>query len=499
MTILIPSNSAADAAPTQTTPGGDQLRTRPPRPVRPRMPTLTTPARIKLRVCLILLTTVALVATLVISLTGLRGGLRAISQRNAPAVTAATDLYFVLNDMDAQVANVLLVGQDQNLGFTRQQALDIYDQRRRQAATDSQLAATAVGADAAGQQAVRAILDHLGRYQALAAETILLDGQSPHPAGRPPAAALQRYRQATDLLKSDLLPAARVLIDRNAHALQVSYNHQRATAVTLRGWLIVVGVLLLLELAALQLYLARRFRRQINPILAAATLAAVVLTLFAGVILSDTVEHLRVAKKDAYDSVFALTQARAVSYDANAYESRYLVDPARAGQYESAFLAESQQLARLGGADIAGYDTALQAALQAYHARNTDVRIDGYFGTELRNITFSGERAAADRTLDRYQVYQRDDRRIRALAAGGDLRGAIAFCTSFHPGDSNYAFDQYDSSLTALITINQNAFDRAVSDGIRELDGWTLEWAAAAAAVVLLTLLGVRSRLAEYR
>jgi hypothetical protein len=40
-----------------------------------------------------------------------------------------------------------------------------------------------------------------------------------------------------------------------------------------------------------------------------------------------------VAENDAFDSVLALSQMRAVSYDANADESRYLVDPARAGQY----------------------------------------------------------------------------------------------------------------------------------------------------------------------
>ena len=47
---------------------------------------------------------------------------------------------------------------------------------------------------------------------------------------------------------------------------------------------------------------------------------------------STEAEHLRVAKKDAFDSVLALTQARAVSYDANADESRYLIDPDRAAK-----------------------------------------------------------------------------------------------------------------------------------------------------------------------
>ena len=468
-------------------------------PLRRRRSPLSTPAGIRLRVAVIGLVVVALGAILVTGIAGLRGGLRVIGQQNAPAVAAASDLYFVLNDMDAQVANVLLVGDDRNLGFTRQQALDIYETRRRQAAADTQLAVTAVGGDPTGQQAVRSIVDYLGRYQALAAETILLDGQTPHPAGHPSAAALERYRQATDLLKTDLLPAASTLTDRNAQTLQASYTSQRSTAVILRVLLVAFGMALLAALIALQIYLTRKFQRSINPALVAATLVATVVAASSVLLFTNEIENLRTAKKDAFDSILALARARAVSYDANADESRYLVDPARAEQYQADFLTKSQQLAQLDGAGITSYDAALDAALQAYQERHTDVRLGGYFGTEVRNITFAGERAAAEETLTRYQSYQRDDRRIRALATGGDLRAAIAFCTSYQPGDSNYAFGQYDAALTAVTAINQKAFDEAIAAGEHELDGWYLKLTLAAAAIALLAFLGVRRRLAEYR
>jgi hypothetical protein len=462
-------------------------------------PMWTTPVALRLQAAMVLLGVVVLGAILAVTLVGLRAGLRVIGHQSAPAVAAASDLYFVLNDMDAQVANVLLVGDAQDLGFTRQQALDTYETRRRQAAADTQRAVEAVGSDAAGQQSVRDILDDLGRYQALAAETILLDGQTPHPAGHAPAAALDRYRQATDLLKADLLPAARALTDNNARTLQDDYSGERGTLTAARFWLAFIGLALLAALLALQIYLARRFRRLVNYALVAATVAAAVLVVSSVLLLSVEREHLRTAKKDAFDSILALTQARAVSYDANAAESRYLVDPARAARYQADFLADSQQLAQLPGATVAGYDGALDAALQAYRNRQTDVRLGGYFGTELRNITFPGERAAAGETLARYQVYQRDDRQIRSLATGGDLRAAIAFCTSYQPGASNYAFGQYDKALTALTAINQTAFDQAVSDGERDLDGWAVKLAIAAAAIAGLTLLGIRRRLAEYR
>jgi hypothetical protein len=109
--------------------------------------------------------------------------------------------------MDAQVANVLLVGDDQTLGITRAQALAIYEQRRRQADADLQTVAGAGGDTAIGEQ-IRGVLDLPVSYEALAAQTVVLAQQAHAPAGYPPAAALAGYRQATDLLTTRLLPAA---------------------------------------------------------------------------------------------------------------------------------------------------------------------------------------------------------------------------------------------------------------------------------------------------
>lgn len=77
---------------------------------------------------------------------------------------------------------------------------------------------------------MRSVLDALGSYEGLAAQTKLLDGAHPHPAGRPPAQVLDQYRQTTDLLRSTLLPAVKALTDRNAATLQSTYES------ALSGW-----------------------------------------------------------------------------------------------------------------------------------------------------------------------------------------------------------------------------------------------------------------------
>ncbi len=427
-------------------------------------------------------------------------GVRLIGNQSEPEVLATTDLYFRLNDMDAQVANVLLVGMQRGLGIDRQQAQAIYQQDRVQADQDLQRAAVVAGSVASAQQSLRSVLDGLGRYEALAGEAMYLDGQGTGQAGLPPAAALVLYRQATDLLQGSILPSARSLTNQNTATLDGVYQAKRSTARSGIRWVALTGAALLAVLIGMQIYLATRYRRIFNMGLAGATLVAVALAAASATGLSAGAGQLRVAKAEAFDSIIALSQARAVSDDANADESRYLVDPARAGQYQQAFEDKSQQLVQLAGAGIFRYDTALAQAISAYHANHADIRFGGYFGVEFRNITFAGERAAAEQTLAAYQVYERDDRHIRALNRSGDLRTAIAFDTSYAPGNSNWAFTQYDNALAGLIGINQRAFTMAIFAGQQDTNGWTSYIPAGTTIlIVILVLAGIRPRLAEYR
>ena len=223
---------------------------------------------------------------------------------------------------------------------------------------------------------------------------------------------------------------------------------------------IVVGVLLIATAVALQLYLMvalpadgqpRARRRDGGRDRPRRRDASRRLSAEAG--------HLRVAKQDAFDSIIALTQARAVSYDANADESRYLVDPGRAAQYQQAFLVKSQQIADVGPVGIFGYDAALAADIRAYDADNAEVRFGGYLGAEFRNITFPGERAAAVRTLLAYQVYERDDRVLRALAKS-NLAAAVAFDIGTAASQSDWAFNRYDAALSSVIAINSRRVHR---------------------------------------
>jgi hypothetical protein len=460
----------------------------------------TTPVTVRIAAGAVVLLASVLAAVIATASAGISGDFQAIGQRDAPEVTAATGLYFSLSDMDAQVANVLLVGNDRALAADRARDLAAYASDRATANADLQQAAVTASGSPAAQRELRTVLDGVGQYEALAADAFLTDQQSAGPgaAGHAPAAALAYYRQATDLMRTGILPTVTSLTSVNADGLDASYTTGRDTAAEGTVEVTVAAILLLAALIAFQVYLAKRFRRLVNPPLAAATILALVATVAAVARLDAEGTHLTVAKQDAFDSVLALTQARAVGYAANADESRYLVDPGRAAQYQQSFLAESRQLADVGNVSLAGYRAALATAISAQQKDSADVTFGGYLGAEFRNITFPGERAAAVRTLLAYQAYERDDHELRTLVAT-NLPAAVAFDIGTAPGQSDGAFNAYSAALSSVIAINEDAFTTAVTAG-EGGEAWNGALPAAAAALLAaLVLLGVRPRLAEYR
>jgi hypothetical protein len=461
----------------------------------------TTPGRVRVGVAAIVLVACGLGVLVALTFGGVNSGFTAIGGTEAPLVEQSTGLYFSVNDMDAQVANVLLDGVSTNQALTADRAQDqtVYANDEAQAEHDlQQVTATSAGNPAA-QSAVSTVLSGLSRYEALAADAILTNQNGNDPPGHPSAATLNYYQQATDLMQNTVLPAAYSLTNANGASLDSTYSGNHSAAQHGAIFVLLLGVLLIALLVVVQVFLTRRYRRLINPGLAAATLVALGLTAIGVVQLGAMKNQLYVAKVQAFDSIQALTVARAVSYDANADESRYLVDPARALQYQNDYLVESQQLANVGNVGIFQYDAALAADINAYKANNADVKFGGYLGTEFDNITFPGERAAAVNALLAYQVYERDDRALRAMAKT-NLDAAIMYDVGTSPGQSDYAFNAWDTALGSVITINEKAFASAINAGHSDGSGWNgLFPGLAVVAITAAAVAGVRRRLAEYR
>lgn len=456
----------------------------------------TVPAWLRLlrAVTLLLATTVAVL--LLVAGLAVNGTWDSIAGRDAPRTTSAADLNLALNDMDAQAANILLSNGDAGKGHLDtpyDKAIGFYGSSRREIGHDLRTLAVAAQGDRSAEKTVENLTDDFAEYQELIGRALENDG---HTGGKP--AALADYRKATDLLQGKLLPESRTLVASNDRAFDAEYTAARSL-LSAQLAAAALGVLLLAVLGLLQWYLARRFHRILNPALLAATVCALLAVALGAQMLTSSSANLRGARRDAFDSVVALSRARAIAYDANADESRYLLDPQRRGQYARSFLTKSQKLYGIRGATLDTYDDGLAGSWRAYQADNQDLRFTGEFRRELDNITFPGERAAAEKTVETYAVYQRDDRHIRTLVAQRKEGQAVSFCISWQPGMSNAHFGSYMAALDQLTGINRAHFASSVHDGRSAVSG-LLPWAGGLLlAAMALTALGLRPRLAEFR
>jgi hypothetical protein len=296
------------------------------------------------------------------------------------------------------------------------------------------------------------------------------------------------------------------LASANTDVLASSYSAARHDAVVAEVWLVVCALVLLSALIALQVMLWRTMRRILNPALLGATAIALALIVGAFATTSDATHQLKVARYDAFDSLSRLEQARAVSSNANADKSRYLLtmssNPQAAQSFYTSYLTESQQLANLPPATLDNYADLLLIAVLVYQWSGSEhtLHFTGLLGDEMRNLTFPGEQDAAVQALTAYQVYQNDDQTLRGDLSDGNPYLAIGFDTNSDPGSSDGDFNAYEQSLQNVIAINQKAFDAAIDDGTSTLSGWS-GWLPYTAFVLILALVlvGVRPRLAEYR
>jgi len=164
-----------------------------------------------------------------------------------------------------------------------------------------------------------------------------------------------------------------------------------------------------------------------------------------------------------------------------------------ATKHEQTFVTKVAKLA-----DIPNAETFKRVVSSLTSSGETKAGFNGLFADELNNITFKGEREAAIATLVAFGTYFEIDRQIRQLEQSGNHDAAIALCIGSNQGQSNWAFDRFDSALDKTLEINQQAFDRAVSQGFKDLEGFEITAPIILSAIALLTLFGLLPRTKEY-
>jgi hypothetical protein len=297
-------------------------------------------------------------------------------------------------------------------------------------------------------------------------------------------------RAASDLMQNTIMPAGFALDEANFRHLTATFDEHRANqTLALIMVLLAIGALGAF-LIVVQLYIARRTRRLVNPPLLGATILLAIFGVYLIFVFIGAGEQLRAAKQDSFDSMHALWKARAFAYDANAEESLYLLERGTLQvRHQEAFFSRSEQL--LSGLPV--------AVAMAEAAAGRFKNIKGFIGAELNNITYPGEREAAFELLRTFGDYIEIDTKIRDLERAGRHAEAFALCVGTAPGQSDWAFQRFDKALLEVLDINERFFATQVASAFSYL-AW-IPWASpiVALAIAVLGWLGLQPRIREYR
>ncbi len=388
---------------------------------------LTTPQRLQLGLYGIWGTGLLVGLAAVSAVQAQRQAIQTVAYDSVPSVYVGKRVLDSLEDMDANAANILLAAPGKN-----PDAIKAFEKRRND--TRKRLVLLSKNITLPEEQdLVNHLQTELDRYGEVITQAQVLHGQGNREG------TLTQYRTALDILETQLLPAAEKITQLNLSTLEKAYRVQQQATVFRLGIIVLSGILFLATLVSLQLYLSQRTRRTLNPALLAATALAAIYVLQTLLAVSHSTYQIRVAKQDAFDSLYALRTGRAFAYSANADESRYLLDPQLSQTRQASFVQKVQDL---------------QANLNKATA----------------NTTFVGEGTALQETKTALLAYLQIDQQIRSLKTSGKLAQAIALCVGNQPGDSNYAFQQFLDAHNNVININLFEFDRNVMGALSSLD-----------------------------
>jgi tetratricopeptide (TPR) repeat protein len=421
---------------------------------------------------------------LLVSVISAVGAQRTITQQvgrdSADSVLLAGRLKNTVAGMDSFTANELLTEPDSP---EAKAAFAGYQGRYKDHVERFIKLAENITYDEAERAPLKSIQENMGEY------IRLLQKARDFKAQGKLAEMLVPYRAAIVLLDSSIIPKIDQLSKVNEDQRQLQIQDDRS-GTSLFG-VIVVGGFLIASLVALQLFILQKTKRQFNLPLLIATAIAAIFLLHSAISLGRAASSLAVARDDAFPSLKSMREARALSYRANADESRYLLDTANKQVHEDAFKKKEKDIMNLPR------DLVLEDITRKISSNSkTDLRrVTGLVAGAVNNITFPGEGPALIESLRAWQDYLNVDKEIREKERSGDRKGAISICL----GKSDQAYEKFKEALEKVQIINEEAMKKNLDASDRALAYFEVQAAIALILVAVLTQYGLKPRIKEYQ
>jgi hypothetical protein len=420
-----------------------------------------------------------LVAWLVLSgeLSGLRAGFGAIGTGTGPGVEASARLAYDLADVDDQVSNMLLVGDQAGLGETRAAAYTAYQQDLLDANASLERIGSGIAAVPGGPQLFIEIENGLSDYRQDVDEALYIDSQvhGRDPA-QPPSSALATYGHADNVMYQSgtgILARANQLVSAEQATIAAASLSDLDLATRLISLGIVLPALVLLVLVFVQRGLRRHFKRRANPALFVATVLTAAFTIGLGVQVHAAHDDYVTQNSAATGPVIELWQVQADAARMRTADAHWLLDLG-AGEYGSG------QTYGAAASDEEGFK-AQEQSIQDLHLE----------------IFPDGDPAGAG-VQKAYAAFVADDTTLRTLAGQTSI-GELGRPVGFDLGVARTDFENYIAASRGALAGKESAFSAALVSGRTALDAWQWLPAVWAPLIALLVLSGFGPRLREYR
>jgi hypothetical protein len=379
-----------------------------------------------------------------------------------PLSLDAEQIYTSLSDAGATAASAFLAG-----GLEPAQARQRYQADITQAAIKIEAASALVGSSAARTQLPGQLAKRTAAADAAIGDDLaILSGQLPAYAdevgtaradnrlGLPLGAAY--LREASDLLRTKLLPAAGDIYTRES-ALLTSSSAQ-ATGLPLVVVAVLVGLGIGYVLVRSSRWLARHTHRMVNYGLLLTALAGLVsLVWLAGAFALGRADLLHAQQQGSVPAQ-AFARAEVAALQAHADESLTLIDNSGEDSYQQDFEAQAKALGPGPGS----------------------------------LLTATGSSEAVAQAQAWYQAH-------KALRAQDDAGNHATAVTSAQTGAAAQAFRKLSATLSEGITTHQATFDSSARSGRDAFTGLAIGMVVAALVMVAGCVWGLTRRLAEYR
>jgi hypothetical protein len=419
----------------------------------------TTPGRLGLIMVALLVLTVAFGAASAAGLQAKSAALTELVTSSEPLAVAAQDIYRSLSDADATAASAFLEG-----GRESAEARQRYGSDVAQAGAALANAATAAGSSAQASRSIAILSTNLPVYTGLV-ETARANNRQGLPVG---AAYL---REASGLMRSTLLPAARQLYE--SETARLASTQARATPLPIIEMLL--GLATIGCLVAAQVFLTRRTNRVLNVGLVVATAAGAVALIWVVVTVANVWINVEQGRQHGSAQVQQLAAARIAALEARGDETLTLVARGAGAAYERHFVEVSNRLAgESGDAGLLG---------------------------EARDATADpAVRAVIEEAIEQQRAWRTAHAEIRRLDDSGQYNQAVRLTISdTEPGGASPAFRALDESLARAIQLSKERFDAEVASA-RGAVAWSVLLVALLTVVAAVgSVWGIWQRLKEYR